>query len=112
ADWSFVPGGGRNLYAIGMDQEDDVSPYIVSWSMDTHNCTTVGRVQGLTLPNQSNFGATYASAAGDLYGTEDLSGRIYRFNIRSPNNWTLMATGPANTNNDGARCILNTEPVY
>jgi hypothetical protein len=110
ADWAYVPGGGRYLYAVGIPA-DRVTPYVVRWGMDSHNCETLGQVQNLILPQQTEWGAFYASNDGFLYGSDNTGGRIYKFNIRSPYNATLMATGPANSENDGARCILNTEPI-
>ena len=60
---------------------------------------------------RTNFGAVYASADGFLYGSENLSGRIYRFTVTAPYGWQYLSLGPGTTQNDGARCIDNTEPI-
>jgi hypothetical protein len=66
----------------------------------------IGIVPNNDLPN---FGAVYASSElGILYGSENFSGNIYRFDISTPTapTWEIFATGgPPTQQNDGARCI-------
>jgi hypothetical protein len=110
ADWAYVPNGGRYLYTAGF-AADRVTAYLLRWSMDTHNCETLGQIPDLVLPVASEWGAAYSATDGFLYASENAGGRIYKIQITSPFTATLMAQGPASPSNDGARCVLNTEGI-
>ncbi|KAJ0134402.1 Uncharacterized protein HZ326_22540 [Fusarium oxysporum f. sp. albedinis] len=103
ADWAFVPGGGDYMYAVMVDSAGLTST-LGRFSRTSYTWTTVkayGNVAG------SNFwGAVYASQDGNLYGSENNSGQIFKFPVApTAGNPVFIATGPASSSNDGARCI-------
>ncbi|KAF4333314.1 hypothetical protein FBEOM_12868 [Fusarium beomiforme] len=103
ADWAFVPGGGDYMYAIMVDSAGLIST-LSRFSRTSYTWSTVkayGSVAG------SNFwGAVYASQDGNLYGSENNSGQIFKFPIApTTGSPVFIATGPASSQNDGARCI-------
>ncbi|KAK4499087.1 hypothetical protein PRZ48_009599 [Zasmidium cellare] len=108
-DWAYVPGGGSNLYAIGTSRQSttDGNGYLMQFSMTTRNCTMLANL-GQLYPsqNQAQVGATYATADGYLYGSENYGGRIYRVRVTSaPYTAEFVANGTSATSNDGARCV-------
>ncbi|RKK16154.1 hypothetical protein BFJ65_g9725 [Fusarium oxysporum f. sp. cepae] len=103
ADWAFVPGGGDYMYAVMVDS-GGLTSTLGRFSRTSYTWTTVkayGNVAG------SNFwGAVYASQDGNLYGSENNSGQIFKFPVApTAGNPVFIATGPASSSNDGARCI-------
>ena len=103
ADWAFVPGGGDFMYGIMYDSAG-LTATLSRFSRTAYTWSSVkayGMVTGSNL-----FGAVYASADGNLYGSENSNGNIYKFPIAptvgSP---VFVATGPSSTWNDGARCV-------
>lgn len=118
ADWAYVPYAGSYLWSIGIDQPT-ANAYLYrfdQYNLDLQIIASLGDI-GLTpvadpaSGYRTNFGAIYASADGFLYGSENLSGRIYRFQVQPPYSWTFLAQGPGTVQNDGARCIDNTELI-
>ncbi|KAI7249554.1 hypothetical protein KC343_g2282 [Hortaea werneckii] len=119
ADWAYVPGAGSYLWSVGIDQP---TGYAYLYRFDQATLTSIivasfGDI-GLTgwIPDPAsgyrlNFGAVYASADGFLYGSENISGNIYRFTVTEPYNWQFLVQGPGTVQNDGARCIDNTEAI-
>ncbi|OTA38770.1 hypothetical protein BTJ68_01190 [Hortaea werneckii EXF-2000] len=119
ADWAYVPGAGSYLWSVGVDQP---TGYAYLYRFDQATLTSIivasfGDI-GLTgwIPDPAsgyrlNFGAMYASADGFLYGSENISGNIYRFTVTEPYNWQFLVQGPGTVQNDGARCIDNTEAI-
>jgi hypothetical protein len=109
ADWAFVPGGGDYMYGIMYDSAGLTST-LGRFSRTSYTWSTVksyGFVTGSNL-----FGAVYASSNGNLYGSENSNGNIYKFPIAptvgSP---VFVATGPVSSWNDGARCINSTNLI-
>lgn len=116
ADWASVPYSGQYLWGVGLDQTT-AEAYLYRFEQSTLNLQVVhffGDI-GLTptgdLSFRINFGAVYASANGFLYGSENVSGRIYRFTVVPPYTWAFLASGPPTNRNDGARCIDNVEAI-
>ncbi|PNH42545.1 hypothetical protein VD0004_g4758 [Verticillium dahliae] len=107
ADWAYVPGGGNFLWAIGTAAGGRT--VLMQFSRSTKRWTQVrdfGNIVGGTLLNQPVWGAVYASANGFLYGTENLTGQVWRFPVLSSTApATSVVTGSPATLNDGARCL-------
>ncbi|KAL9943846.1 hypothetical protein ACHAP6_002457 [Verticillium nonalfalfae] len=107
ADWAYVPGGGNFLWAIGTAAGGRT--VLMQFSRSTKRWTQVrdfGNIVGGTLLNQPVWGAVYASANGFLYGTENLTGQVWRFPVLSSTApATSLVTGSPATLNDGARCL-------
>ncbi|KAH6704810.1 proline rich protein 5MeD [Verticillium dahliae] len=107
ADWAYVPGGGNFLWAIGTASGGRT--VLMQFSRSTKRWTQVrdfGNIVGGTLLNQPVWGAVYASANGFLYGTENLTGQVWRFPVLSSTApATSVVTGSPATLNDGARCL-------
>ncbi|KAF7186009.1 hypothetical protein HII31_12672 [Pseudocercospora fuligena] len=117
ADWAYVPYAGDDyLWGVGIDQTTKFA-YLYRFTKSTltlDNVFSYGDI-GITNDRQGNnrvnFGAVYASADGYLYGAENLSGRMYRFTVTAPYGWQYLGVGSSTTQNDGARCIDNTEAI-
>lgn len=106
-DWTFLPSRPGVLFGVA-GQGTIAQAQLVSWSMTSHTWTLV-RNLGNTAGNNA-FGALYAAGAGILYGGENTSGSIWRFNVTAGNP-TQISTGPTATSNDGARCAYAAEPL-
>jgi hypothetical protein len=98
-DWAFSPIDTK-LYAI-----DNTTLALYSYDPASGARTTVGTVNGGGIAS-GTFGAAYMDDAGNMFVSENASGRIFR--IASPHTGgvtaQLFATGPSSTLNDGARC--------
>lgn len=103
-DWAYVPYGGDFLYGLGYNNNFNQTT-LMRFSRTTYTweqLTNFGNVAG-----RNTWGAVYASSDGDLFGSENFSGQIWRFPL--PANGTtpsFVANGPSTNQNDGARCIL------
>ena len=107
SDWAISPMDG-NFYAV-----DNATRELYRFSSTTGARTVAGTLTGGGMPATGNlFGAAYMDDLGSLYISESNSGRIYK--IANPHadflNATLVATGPASTNSDGARCPSTVVP--
>ncbi|KXS93566.1 hypothetical protein AC578_12 [Pseudocercospora eumusae] len=117
ADWAYVPYAGDDyLWGVGIDQTTKFA-YLYRFTKSTltlDNVFSFGDI-GITNNregnNRVNFGAVYASPDGYLYGAENLSGRMYRFQVTAPYGWRYLGVGSRTFQNDGARCIDNTEAI-
>lgn len=115
-DWAYVPGGGNYLYSVTSNSAaaDNAEPvYLLRFDRTAKSWATVGTFGVLVTSNANTWGAVYASADGLLYGSENNSGRIFRFNITSLTA-TSLAAGPSSNVNDGAHwyvSILLVEPA-
>ncbi|KAI1846556.1 hypothetical protein JX266_007453 [Neoarthrinium moseri] len=112
-DWAYVPGAGNYLWALGYDSPAINSTFLQRFDRASKSWTVVANLGNIGGSNRNAFGAVYASDDGYLYGSENFSGGIYRFNI-PPNGtvtagfnatYTKIANGPTSLSNDGARCI-------
>ncbi|KAI7459907.1 hypothetical protein KC351_g17508 [Hortaea werneckii] len=119
ADWAYVPGAGSYLWSVGIDQPT-ANAYLYRFDQATLTSIIVASFGDIGLapfiPDPAsgyrlNFGAVYASADGYLYGSENISGNVYRFTVTEPYNWQFLVRGPGTVQNDGARCIDNTEAI-
>jgi hypothetical protein len=103
ADWAFVPGGGDYMYAVMYDS-NGLTSTLCRFSRTTYTWTTVKAYGAVTGNNL--WGAVYASQDGNLYGSENSNGQIYKFPIApTVGNPIFIAQGPVSSWNDGARCI-------
>ncbi|KAK5043570.1 hypothetical protein LTR84_011430 [Exophiala bonariae] len=100
-DWVFLPGQGQNLFAIAAG--GGIS-YLYMFSMVSKAWTQLrnyGSIAGNT------WGAGYAAPDGSLFAADNTSGSIYKFPLNGPA--VFVATGPATSSNDGARCPFNAQ---
>ncbi|KYK53931.1 hypothetical protein DCS_08298 [Drechmeria coniospora] len=103
-DWAYVPGAGNFLWTYA---DSGASPNVVGlfrWDLTTHAFTGVRNLATVTISYTSHIGAVYATADGYLYGSDNVSGRIYRVNVTGSEPAELVSTGPQSGGNDGARC--------
>lgn len=49
----------------------------------------------------------YSDTSGNLYGSEGVTGQVWRFSISPPLTAVLVSQGPMSSLADGARCVLN-----
>ncbi|KYK56343.1 hypothetical protein DCS_03341 [Drechmeria coniospora] len=108
-DWAYVPGAGNFLWTYA---DTGASPNVVGlfrWDLTTHAFTGVRNL--FTISYTSHIGAVYASADGYLYGSDNVSGRIYRVNVTSSQPYQLVSSGPRSGGNDGARCVNALDPI-
>ena len=101
ADWSYVPGGGDYLYALSYTT---TTTTLVRFSRSSKTWETLkafGNVSGQNL-----WGALYSAKDGNMYGSENTGGEIWKFpiapTIKTP---SKLSAGPKSSQNDGARCI-------
>ncbi|WP_430334725.1 DUF7507 domain-containing protein [Rhodococcus sp. ACT016] len=99
ADWTAI---GRALYGIANDH------HLWKFDMSTHAMSDLGAITG--LDSATAFGALYADAKGYLYGSDNVTGRIFRVDPKTKTG-NLLATGPASGGNDGARCATAAIPT-
>ncbi|KAI0026005.1 hypothetical protein F4780DRAFT_774213 [Xylariomycetidae sp. FL0641] len=102
-DWGYVPTGGTKLWGLGYFASLQNSTTLLSWDTTTHSWT-VGANFG-NVAGKNTWGAVYASSDGGLYGSENFSGKIYRFPLDGTATAQFVANGPNTTSNDGARCV-------
>lgn len=120
ADWAYVPYAGNDyLWGVGIDNNNGTAnyAYLYRFTKSTrtfqivYNYGDLGIRNTASNGNRVNFGAVYASPDGYLYGAENLSGRTYRFTVTPPYGAEYLGVGSTTLQNDGARCIDNTEPI-
>lgn len=107
-DWAYVPrAGGDYLYGLAWNTLQGT--VLMQFSRATKTwaaLTSYGQIVSSLLSGQRSWGAVYASDDGFLYGSENSSGEIWRFQL--PANGTAavkVADGIKASANDGARCI-------
>ncbi|KAI4593248.1 hypothetical protein KJ359_009976 [Pestalotiopsis sp. 9143b] len=117
-DWAYVPNSGNYLWALGYDVKSTSLPdadnhvYLQRFERTTKVWSVVADLGKLAGTTYNKYGAVYATEDGYMFGTENLSGQTWKFNI-PPNgdttNWTptpqYVATGNVSNSNDGARCL-------
>lgn len=103
-DWAFVPGGGNFLYAVNSDASGNA--FLFRFDRTAKTWTQVSTGYGQLYPARATIGAAYAGRAGELYVSDNTSGRIHRVSLDG-RTAQLIQTGPTATANDGAHCILN-----
>lgn len=103
-DWTYVPGGGNNLYGISVDSVGGT--FLNAFNRLSHIWSRVGTGYGTIYPGNGVVGAVYASQDGYLYGSENSGGKIYKFSMDGTTA-VFISTGPTASSNDGAHCILN-----
>lgn len=102
-DWAYVPYGGDFLYAVGYNTTSQA--ILMRFSRTSYAWEVLNNYGNLAGNN--NFGAIYADDNGDLFGSENTSGQIWRFPLSSNGtNAVFISKGPTSSQNDGARCIL------
>lgn len=100
-DLAFHPDNGL-AYSI------DANGYL--WEIDVANGTSTQLNQMLdknALGYKLTFGAIYFDVDGNLYGSNNSNGYIFRITINGNNSTAaFFAYGPSSNSNDGARCAL------
>ncbi|KAI6782670.1 uncharacterized protein J7T54_000813, partial [Emericellopsis cladophorae] len=96
ADWAFVPGGGEFLsgllYRVETTALGRWSTIINEWDI-VQDC---GVVTG-TGTDADIWGAVYSAANGFLYTSENDSGQIWRFPVRTGGDPELVVDGPVSS---------------
>ncbi len=113
ADWVYYNG---LLYSVGSHTTNH-SAGIFAVNPDGPNGAVfqfgLGRLRAPDLSytqrgnydgNQNTAGATYLDSVGNVYASFNGSGHIWRVDLTGSRAADFVATGPAATNNDGARC--------
>ena len=95
--------GGDYLYSVSVR-----TPGLWRWSLTTHQWEQVRSYPHLA--GNDFFGALYAASGDSMYGSENVSGEIWRFPVSGADP-QLVADGPASDQNDGARCALAADPT-
>lgn len=95
ADWSYVPGGGNNLYRVA---SRDGEGWLVAFNRTTKQNTVLGSVGPM-----GTIGATYADGDGNLYAQENGDGEIHRIDVNAVTS-TKFSDGPISASNDGTMC--------
>jgi len=108
SDWAFSPIDG-NLYAINGDH---TNRHLYRFDPLTGSRTDMGLLTGGGINDEGALGGQYMDADGNLYGSRNTDGKIFR--ILTPHLGNLTAefftNGPiTGSGNDGARC--NTAPI-
>ena len=100
ADWAFNSVDGM-LYGIKSND------HLVQINPATGHITDLGNTG---IPDRGLFGAVYFDVDGYFYVSNNGTGKIYRIDLRDPNNLdptaTLFTQGPSSNKNDGARCVF------
>ena len=100
ADWAFNAVDGK-LYGVSKTK------HLIQVDLNTKDVTDLGDT-GITDPYA--FGAVYFDKNGYFYVSNNSTGKIYRIDLRDPNNLDPTATfftqGPSTRKNDGARCVF------
>lgn len=102
SDWAYTPAAPGYFYGVGVQRGG--IPTLVRWSVTTHKWETVYTTKGLKA---QAFGGVASTSDGIIYGSDNASGGIFRFPIDDANAAKKVATGPANSSNDGTRCFSN-----
>lgn len=102
SDWVYLPGYGEHLYTAVTDHPAAGIVRIMRFSLTTH---TWELSHQWPLERDAVFGALYGGSAGIFWGSENISGKIYRFTLDAAP--TVVTQGPTSGSNDGARCALN-----
>ncbi len=100
ADWAFSPVD-EMLYGVRKNG------HLIQVTPSTGHITDLGDT-GIT--DGTLFGAVYFDKDGYFYASNNGTGKIYRIDLRDPNNLDPTATfftqGPSSGKNDGARCVF------
>ncbi|MBD5785993.1 DUF11 domain-containing protein [Cellulosimicrobium terreum] len=109
SDWAYSLADG-GLYTItNRTGTDDF--VVVRFDTTSHDLTVVADLGVLQAPGQpalganTPFGAIYADSSGNLYGSHNATGQIWRVNPTTLEA-TYFAPGPTSSGNDGARCVF------
>lgn len=112
SDWAYVPGSPGYLWALGQqvvaangNNPKSYNTIVMRWDRTLHTWSTQRTVTG--QPGTATWGAVYATSDGYLFGTENVSGQIWKFAITNVANegGTYITAGNPSSQNDGARCV-------
>lgn len=104
-DWVYLPSQGQYLWSL-LSQASSTN--LMRWDLNAHTWTLLQNYGNLTGTNA--FGALYASGAGELYGSENTSGDLWKFPIPSGTPSKVTSGSPVSLN-DGARCVYAADPA-
>ncbi|PFH60770.1 hypothetical protein XA68_10384 [Ophiocordyceps unilateralis] len=108
AGWAWTVGDMHSLYGIGYDYLTGRTA-LFRWKIQTSAWEVVGHAK--SRADGDTFSAVVATSDGIVYGLEDSTGDIFRFNISAPNHMDLLQrAGPISQStpksNTAARCVL------
>ncbi|KJZ72708.1 hypothetical protein HIM_07900 [Hirsutella minnesotensis 3608] len=108
-DWAYTPVSKGYLYGIGIKRKNRGGPpTLVRWSIKTKTWQKL--FEANFLSKGQAFGAVFSTRDGIIYGLENLTGNIVRFNLFDPTETTEISGGPVSSSrpkrNDGTRCLL------
>ncbi|WP_430644761.1 DUF6923 family protein, partial [Agromyces sp. GXS1127] len=108
-DWAYSTADG-NLHALGHNVNNN-QELLQTFDLTTQQYVTPAVALNLIAPNGSGTGSQSAGAAfaddlGNVYGSFNQSGQIWRINADDPSTVDFFTYGPAADFNDGARCVL------
>lgn len=105
-DFAFSPVDD-NMYMMTSNS----SRSLLRYNTATNTITDLGRISGLTSESTSSFGTAFMDSKGNMYVSNNASGKIYK--IESPHTGNLKATfynSLAGIPGDGARCPNQVAP--
>ncbi|PHH91451.1 hypothetical protein CDD83_407 [Cordyceps sp. RAO-2017] len=106
ADWAHTPVDPDHLYGVGV-RKGNGPPTLVKWSIRDKKWVKVWEARN--LQHGHTFGAVMATSDGVIYGLENMSGNIVRFDLYNITRTSEVKGGPTSRSkpkrNDGTRCI-------
>ncbi|GAB3751084.1 DUF7927 domain-containing protein [Microlunatus parietis] len=103
ADWAYVPGTDA-LWSIGIEGSNAV---LVKFDRATRQKSVAAN---LGVLGGNTFGAVYADPNGFLYGSDNVTGQIFRVDVAA-GTAQKFSDGPSSGTNDGARCAEAPIPI-
>lgn len=104
ADWAFTPAAPGYLHAIGTRSNGALS--LIRWSITTHKWDTLSSTYKNLGVTPTGFGAIVGTSDGFVYGSDNGSGRLFRFSVLNTTIASLAGKGTPASSNEGARCFL------
>ncbi|SDS38498.1 conserved repeat domain-containing protein [Paraoerskovia marina] len=110
SDWTYNINDG--LFYTFSENSNQVGVSLVTFDPANPGLTVVEGLGTPTAPDGTSgliFGAMYSDADGNIYGSLNNNGDIFRY---SPDGeFSFFAYGPPSAGNDGARCVLAPLPL-
>ncbi|WP_155990737.1 GEVED domain-containing protein, partial [Paraoerskovia marina] len=110
SDWTYNINDG--LFYTFSENTNQVGVSLVTFDPANPGLTVVEGLGTPTAPDGTSgriFGAMYSDADGNIYGSLNNNGDIFRY---SPDGeFSFFAYGPPSAGNDGARCVLAPLPL-
>lgn len=103
ADWAYVPGTNA-LWSIGTN---GANAALIKFDRTTGQRSVAA---DLGVLGGNVFGAVYADPNGFLYGSDNVTGQIFRVDVAA-GKAQKFSDGPSSGTNDGARCAEAPIPI-